>query len=58
MGLRDRLRRVEKGAEEKLLMIPQHAGTVARFPRAAGAEAFMNMMDRLGAGEDARPSTP
>ena len=32
MGLRDRLRRLEREAEEEMFVIPQKDGTVARFP--------------------------
>jgi hypothetical protein len=31
---------------------------VARFSASAGEEAFMNLMDRLGASEDAPPEHP
>ena len=58
MGLRDKLRRLERAAEEEMLVIPQKDGTIARFPASEGMEAFMNLMDRLGAGEDAPPEHP
>jgi hypothetical protein len=57
MGLRGRLRRLEEEAEAEMLVIPQRDGTVVRFPSYEGMEAYMNLMERLGAGEDARPST-
>jgi hypothetical protein len=41
-----------------MIEIPQKDGTVRRFPQSAGMEAFMNLMDRLGAGEDAPPEHP
>jgi hypothetical protein len=41
-----------------MIEIPQKDGTVARFPQSAGMDAFMNMMDRLGAGEEAPPEHP
>jgi hypothetical protein len=55
VGLRNRLRRLEQEAEEEMITIPQKDGTVRRFPQSAAAEAYMNLMDRLGAGEDAPP---
>ena len=58
MGLRDRMKRAEKAAEEEMIEIPQQDGTVARFPRSAGMDAYMNLFDRLGAGEDAPPEHP
>jgi hypothetical protein len=53
VGLWDRLRKLELAAVEEIITIPQADGTVARFPVGAGEEAFMNLMLRLGAGEDA-----
>ncbi len=58
MGLKNRLRRLERMAEEEMIVIPQKDGSAKKFPRSAGMEAFMNMMDRLGAGEDAPPEHP
>jgi hypothetical protein len=58
MALRGRIRRLERDAEEEMIVIPQKDGTVKRFPREAGMEAFMNHMDRLGGGEDAPPEHP
>jgi hypothetical protein len=58
MGLRDKLRRLERASHEEMIEIPQQDGTVARFPRSAGMEAYMNFMDRLGAGEEAPPEHP
>ena len=58
MGLRDRLKKLEAEAEGEMLVIPQRDGTVKRFPPGAGMDAYMNMMDRLGAGEDAPPEHP
>jgi hypothetical protein len=55
VGLRNRLRRLEQEAEEEMITIPQKDGTVRRFPQSAAADAYMNLMDRLGAGEDAPP---
>jgi hypothetical protein len=58
MGLRDRLRRLERLSEGEMIVIPQRDGTIKKFPQPAGREAFMNLMDRLGAGEDAPPEHP
>ena len=58
MGIRDRLRRLEQEAEGEMLVIPQKDGTVKRFPQGAGMDAYMNMMNRLGAGKDAPPELP
>jgi hypothetical protein len=55
MRLRDKLRRLERAAEEELISIPQQDSTVARFPRSAYREAFLNAVNRIGAGEDAPP---
>lgn len=38
--------------------IPQWVGTERRFPRSAGTEAFVNLMDRMGSGEEAPPEHP
>ena len=58
MGIRGRLRKVESAAEEKMIVIPQRDGTVRRFPAEEGMKAYMNLMNRLGAGEDAPPEHP
>ena len=58
MGLRDKLKRLEREAEEEMLVIPQKDGTVKRFPASEGMVAYMNLMERLGAGEDAPPEHP
>jgi hypothetical protein len=58
MGLRGRLRKLERDAEEEMIVIPQRDGTVKRFPSSAGMDAYMNLMDRMGAGEDAPPEHP
>ena len=51
MGLRDRLRRLEREAEGEMVLVPQKDGTVKRFPQSALQEAFMTSMQRLK-GED------
>jgi hypothetical protein len=58
MGLRDKLRRLERASREELIAIPQQDGTVARFPKSAYKEAFLNAINRLGAGEEAPPRHP
>jgi hypothetical protein len=58
VGIRGRLRKVESAAEEKMIVIPQRDGTVRRFPAEKGMEAYMNLMERLGAGVDAPPEHP
>ncbi len=58
MGLRGWLKRLERDAREGMIGIPQQDGTVKRFPQSAGMEAFINLMDRMGAGEDAPPEHP
>ena len=58
MGLRGRLRRLEERAEGEAVSIPQRDGTVARFPKAALRDSFLNLMSRLGAGEEAPPEHP
>ena len=51
MGLRDRLRRLEREAERKMVFVPQPHGTVKRFPQGAPRESFRTNMKRLR-GED------
>ena len=58
MGLRGWIRRLERDAREAMIEIPQKDGTVKRFPRSAGMEAFLNLMDRMGTGVGAPPEHP
>ncbi len=58
MGLRSRLEKLEREAEGEMLVIPQRDSTIKRFPLGAGADADINFMNRLGAGEDALPEHP
>jgi hypothetical protein len=58
MGIRDRLKRLEREAEGEMLVIPQRDGPPARFPASAAKDAYINLVDRLGAGEDAPPEHP
>ncbi|HET7270266.1 MAG TPA: hypothetical protein VFI90_04190 [Rubrobacter sp.] len=55
MALWARLRKLEQAAEEEIIAIPQQDGTLKRFPQSAGMDAYMNLMDRMVAGEDAPP---
>jgi hypothetical protein len=56
--MRNRVKRLERAVEEEVISIPQKDGTVRRFPQSVGLEAFTNLMDRLGAGEEAPPEHP
>jgi hypothetical protein len=58
VGLRGWVRRLERAAQGEALEIPQKDGTVKRFPQSAGMEAFANLMERMGAGDDAPPEHP
>ena len=58
MGLKERLRRLEERVEGEVVSIPQRDGTTARFPKAALRDSFLNLMTRLGAGEEAPPEHP
>ncbi len=56
--MRSRLRRLERRAEGEMIFIPQQGGPPAKFPQSAYADAYVNIMERLGAGEDAPPEHP
>ncbi len=58
MGLRSWVKRLERAARGEYIEIPQKDGTVKRFPQSEGMDAFLNLMDRMGAGEDAPPEHP
>ena len=51
MGLRDRLRRLEREAEGEMVFVPQKDGTAKRFPQGALQESFLTNVKRLR-GED------
>ena len=51
MGLRDRLRRLEREAEGEMVFVPQKDGTMKRFPQGALQESFMVNMKRLRSGD-------
>jgi hypothetical protein len=55
VGLRSWVKRLERDAREEMIEIPQKDGPVARFPQSAARDAFINLMDRMGAGADAPP---
>jgi 2-phospho-L-lactate guanylyltransferase (CobY/MobA/RfbA family) len=48
VGLRGRLKRLERAAEEEMIVIPQRDGTVKRFAQSEGMEALVSLID----GED------
>ena len=45
MGLRGRLKRLEREAYKEMVEIPQRDGTVKRFPRGALMDAFLYLLD-------------
>jgi hypothetical protein len=45
MGLRGRIKRLEREAEGEMIIIPQRGGGVERFPQSALPEAFVSMCD-------------
>jgi len=45
VGLRDKLKRLEREAEEEMLVIPQADGTSLKFPASAGMEALLALID-------------
>jgi hypothetical protein len=45
MGLRGRLKRLERDARKEMVEIPQRDGTVKRFPQSALMEAFLYLVD-------------
>lgn len=46
MGLKERLRRLERAAEGPIVTISQRDGTVKRFPERDLQPAFMDALDR------------
>jgi hypothetical protein len=58
MGLRGWVKKLEHAARGEMVDVPQRDGTVKRFTLAEAQDAYLNMMDRLGAGEDAPPEHP
>ena len=49
--MKSRLKRLEKLAEQEMIVIPQQDGPPAKFPPAAAEEAFLTSLARLK-GED------
>ena len=47
MGLRDRLRRLERKAEGEMVFVPQKDGTAKRFPQSVLQESFVTNLKRL-----------
>ncbi len=45
MGLRGRLKRLEREARKEMVEIPQRDGTLKSFPRGALMEAFLYLLD-------------
>jgi hypothetical protein len=45
MGLRDKLRRLEREARGEMVEIPRHGGTVEKFPASAGMDALLALID-------------
>ena len=56
--MRDEVRRLKRDAEGNVVTIPQRDGTVRRFPEHALKDAYINVCDRMGAGDDAPPEHP
>jgi hypothetical protein len=61
MGLRDRLRNLERAADADLITFELQDGTVARFPEKAYAQCLLHEFDRGSRhirGEDPGPAHP
>ncbi len=61
MGLRDKLRRLQRVADENLITFELEDGTVARFPERAFTECFLHEWERgkrHHEGEDPGPAHP
>lgn len=58
MSLRNHIKRLERASKGEFISNPQQDGSVARFPRSAYREAFLNAIERIGAGADAPPRHP
>jgi len=61
MGIRDRLRRLERDAEQDLITFERKDGTVARFPQWAFMECFIHEWERgkrYYEGQDPGPAHP
>jgi len=58
LGLKEQLERPKRAARGEEIRIPQRDGSVARFPEGAAAAAYLNWLERMGAGADAPPEHP
>ena len=58
MAYRGWIKRLEREARGEMVEIPQNDGSSARFPISASRDAYLNLMQRMGAGEDAPPEHP
>jgi hypothetical protein len=58
MGLKGKLKKLEQRSKASTIVIPQEHGPPTEFPSHAGLDAFMNFIERMGAGEDAPPEHP
>ena len=47
MGIRDEIQSLKRQVERESLVIPQRNGTVAKFPKAALADAFLVNLQRM-----------
>jgi hypothetical protein len=56
--MRGWIKRLEHASKGEMISIPQRDGTIKRFTLDEARDAYINMMDRLGAGEDAPPEHP
>jgi hypothetical protein len=56
--MRGWIRRLEHASKSEMVEVPQHDGTVKRFPVGDLAAAYISLCDRLGAGEDAPSEHP
>jgi hypothetical protein len=56
--MRDKLRRLERLAVGNAVSIPQPDGPPAVFPESALKDAYINLCDRMGAGDGAPPEHP
>jgi hypothetical protein len=57
MGLRGRLKRLERDARKEMIEIPQRDGTVKRFPQSTLMEAFLYLA-KVAVGDTFLPEEP
>ena len=58
MDINAMIKKLERASQGEMISIPQRDGTIKRFTLAEARDAYLNMMDRLGAGEEAPPEHP